>query len=53
LLKRRPVGDAALQEAYRKKLGCPNTGGFEPPPHSADLIRNRLIAGPRDLDAPH
>jgi len=53
LLKRRAVRDAALQNAHRMQVGYSNTLAIEPGAHSAELILNRLIAGPCDLDAAH
>jgi hypothetical protein len=53
LLKGRAERDPASQDAHRMEIGCPNTGVAKPVTHSAELIRNRLIAGPRDLYAPH
>jgi len=35
------------------QIGYSNTLAIEPGAHSAELILNRLIAGPCDLDAPH
>jgi hypothetical protein len=51
-LKRRAICDATLQNAHRVKISFPNTGIIERAAHSGELIRNRLIAGPRELDAP-
>ena len=52
-LKRRGERNAGVQDAHGMQIGYSNTLAIEPGAHSAELILNRLIAGPCDLDAPH